>query len=86
MICLLHVSRPRRCQRVTFASLETIHDDRSLLDAMGRQLLPDGDKFSVAEYADLDEALQPVERALRDHPTVIVIDNVETVLAGNSAE
>jgi len=74
------LSRSHRCQRVAFASLETIHDDRSLLDALGRQLLPEGEKFSVAEYANLDEALQPVERALRDHSTVIVIDNVETVL------
>ncbi|MDQ3813701.1 MAG: tetratricopeptide repeat protein, partial [Armatimonadota bacterium] len=30
--------------------------------------------------ADLDHALQPIERALRDHATIIVLDNCESVL------
>lgn len=63
----------------SYARLERLHDDRSLLDALGRQLLPEGGQYSVAEYPSLDKALQPVERALRDHATVLVIDNVETV-------
>ncbi|MCL4862721.1 MAG: CHAT domain-containing protein, partial [Caldilineaceae bacterium] len=72
------LARSGRCRRVAFASLETIHDDRGLLDSLGRQLVPG--PYSVAEHPDLDRALQPVERALRDHPTLIVIDNVESVL------
>ena len=74
------LARSGRSRRVAFASLEEIHDDRALVDALGQQLLPDGKNYSVAEYPTLDKALQPVERALRDHPTVIVIDNVETLL------
>ena len=74
------LARSGRSRRVAFASLEHVHDDRALVDALGQQLLPDGKKYSVAEYPTLDKALQPVERALRDHPTVIVIDNVESVL------
>ncbi len=48
-----------------------------MLDVIGRQLTP---KYTVAQYKTLDEALQPVERALRDHPTLILLDNLESVL------
>ena len=51
-----------------------------MLDSLGRQVLPDGEKWSVAEFADLTQALQPVQRALRDQPTLIVLDNMESVL------
>ena len=47
-----------------------------MLDSLGRQLLPDGDKYTVAQYPDLKTALQPVERALAEQATVIVVDNV----------
>ena len=43
-------------------------------------LLPEGDKYSVAQYPDLKKALQPVQRALADQPTLIVLDNMESVL------
>jgi hypothetical protein len=36
--------------------------------------------YSVAQYHTLKEALQPVERALRDQPTLIVLDNLESIL------
>ncbi len=39
----------------------------------------------MAEYRDLDAALQPVARALRDRRTAIVIDNVESVLPEHSS-
>src|SRR5919198_2212302 len=42
--------------------------------------LPEGDNWSVAQYPDLRQALQPVERALRNHSTLIVLDNLESVL------
>src|SRR5262249_49133015 len=52
---------------------------RGVLDSLGRQLLPEGDQYSVAQYRDLKEALQTVERALSDHPTIIVLDNCESL-------
>ena len=55
-----------------------------MLDVLARQLLPDGDKYSVAQFDSLDAALQPVARALRDDPTLVVIDNVESVLAAGA--
>ena len=60
-------------------SLEHLLDARAALDSLGQQLLPDGDKYSVAEFPDL-EALQPVARALADDPAIIVVDNVESIL------
>ena len=73
--------RSGRFRRAAFVSLEEWQDDRAVLDVLAHQLLPDGDKYSVAQFPTLDAALQPVERALRDDPTLIVIDNVESVLA-----
>jgi tetratricopeptide (TPR) repeat protein len=70
--------RTRRFTRAAFVSLEHISDARAVLDSLGRQLLPAG--YSVAHYPDLKHALQPVERALRDQPTLIVLDNLESVL------
>jgi hypothetical protein len=51
-----------------------------VLDELGHQLLPAGDNWSVAQYPDLKQALQSVERALGDHPIIVVLDNIESVL------
>jgi tetratricopeptide (TPR) repeat protein len=71
--------RSNRFERAAFVSVESknVQDVRGVLDVIGRQLLP---KYTVAQYKTLDEALQPVERALRDHPTLILLDNLESVL------
>ncbi len=72
--------RTDRFQRAAFVSLETYTDERGVVDSLGRQLLPDGEKWSVAQFDDLEKALQPIERALRDQGTLIVLDNMESVL------
>ncbi|MEK6304456.1 MAG: TIR domain-containing protein [Acidobacteriota bacterium] len=72
--------RTGRFRRAAFVSLEQYTDARGVLDSIGRQLLPEGDKYSVSQYPDLKQALQPVERALRDRATIIVLDNLESVL------
>jgi tetratricopeptide (TPR) repeat protein len=74
--------RTNRHARAAFVSLEQYTDARGVLDSLGRQLMPEGDSWSVANYPDLKQALQPVERALRDRPTIIVLDNVDSLLAG----
>ena len=68
-----------RFGRAAFVSVEpqNVQNVQGVLDAIGRQLLP---KYAAAEYGNNDAALQPVERALRDFPTVIVLDNMESVL------
>ena len=70
--------RARRFRRTAFVSLEEYSDARGVLDSLGQQLLPEN--YSVAEFKDFKEALQPVERALRDSPTIIVLDNFESLL------
>ncbi len=79
------LTRTARFERAAFVSLEHHRDARALLDILGHQLLPEGDKYSVAQFESFDKALQPVERALRDHPTVIVLDNCESVLNAGDA-
>lgn len=72
--------RSGRWQRAAFVSVEpqNVQDVSGVLDAIGRQLVP---KYTVAQYGnDLKQALQPVERALQDFPTVILLDNMESVL------
>ncbi|MFQ4136886.1 tetratricopeptide repeat protein [Nodosilinea sp. PGN35] len=72
--------RSGRFGRAAFVSVESqnVQDVRGVLDAIGRQLVPG---YLVAQYGDdWAAALQPVERALRDCPTVIVLDNMESVL------
>ncbi len=74
------LTRTGRFARAAFVSLEHHRDARAVLDTLGHQLLPDGDKYSVAQFKTFDEALQPVERALGDQATILVLDNCESVL------
>src|SRR5215208_42781 len=78
--------RSGRFRRAAFVSVEQSGDVRTVLDSLGRQLLPEGQNWSVAQFKDMKEALQPVERALRDQPTLIVLDNLESVLAAPGAQ
>jgi tetratricopeptide (TPR) repeat protein len=70
----------RSCQirRAAFVSVETHSNVSAVLDAIGRQLVP---KYSVATYQDLEQAILPVERALAEQSTLLVVDNVESILS-----
>jgi len=74
------LTRTGRFAQAAFVSLEYYRNDRAVLDTLGHQILAEGAKYSVAQFRDLDEALQPVERALADEPTILVLDNCESVL------
>lgn len=78
--------RVGRFRRAAFVSLQRYTDARSVLDSIGRQLLPERDSWSVAQYPDLKKALQPVQRALADRPTIIVLDNLESVLPDQTGQ
>lgn len=78
--------RTGRLRRAAFVSLEQYTDARAVLDSLGRQLLPEGNKWSVADYTDARQALQLVERALRDRATVIVLDNLESLLPDHAGQ
>ncbi|HEX3551724.1 MAG TPA: CHAT domain-containing protein [Thermoanaerobaculia bacterium] len=75
------LTRTGRFARAAFVNLERHRDARAVLDTLGHQLLPEGDKkFSVAQFRDFDEAVLHVERALHGQPSILVIDNCESVL------
>ena len=74
----------QRFEQAAFVCLETVQETRAVVDGIGRQLVP---QYSVAEYPAeqlLGQALQPIQRALEDERTVIVVDNVESVLSDPS--
>ncbi|MDQ1355124.1 MAG: hypothetical protein QG657_5434, partial [Acidobacteriota bacterium] len=77
--------RTNRFDRAVFASLEDVYDVRTVVDRIGRQLVSN---YSVAEYREeelLGRALQPIERELRNQRTVIVLDNMESILPVNKS-
>ncbi|MBO3709191.1 MAG: tetratricopeptide repeat protein [Candidatus Accumulibacter sp.] len=71
--------RSRQVQRAAFVSLETHGDRQAVLDALGCQLV--SEKYSVAAHASFEAALAEVERPLREQTTLLVLDNLESVLA-----
>ena len=70
--------RSQQLRRAAFVSVELCSQKDAVLDALGRQLV--GADYSAAKYESPEQALQPIERALREQPTLVVIDNMESVL------
>jgi tetratricopeptide (TPR) repeat protein len=69
--------RSQQIRRAVFVSLETHTNVGAVLDAIGRQLVPN---YSVATFKDLEQAILPVERALTEQATLLVVDNMESIL------
>ncbi len=69
--------RSHQIRRAAFVSVETHSNVKAVLDAIGRQLVPD---YSVATFEDLEKAILPVERALTEQSTLLVVDNMESIL------
>ena len=70
--------RSQQITRAAFVSVETHSHPAAVLDAIGRQLL--GPAYSVATYDNLEKATLPVERALVEQATLLVVDNMESLL------
>lgn len=70
--------RSQQLKRAAFVSVELCSHKDAVLDALGRQLV--GADYSAAKYENPEQALLPIERALREQPTLLVIDNMESVL------
>ncbi len=68
--------RSHQMRRAAFVSVETHSNQRAVVDAIGRQVV--GKEFSAA--GDLEDAIREVERALREQSTLLVVDNMESVL------
>ena len=70
--------RSQQMRRAAFVSVETHSHAAAVLDAIGRQLV--GPDYSVAAFDDLEQAILPVERALAEQATLLVVDNMESIL------
>jgi tetratricopeptide (TPR) repeat protein len=70
--------RSQQIRRAAFVSVETHGNRLAVLDAIGQQLV--GKDYSAAAFEDLEKAILPVERALREQPTLLVVDNMESIL------
>jgi tetratricopeptide (TPR) repeat protein len=70
--------RSQQLKRAAFVSVELCSHKDAVLDALGRQLV--GADYSAAKYENPEQAILPIERALREQPTLLVIDNMESVL------
>jgi tetratricopeptide (TPR) repeat protein len=68
--------RSQQIHRAVFVSVDTFGSQRAIVEAVGKQLVHK--EFSAA--GDLNDAIQQVERALREQPSLLVIDNMESVL------
>ena len=75
--------RTHRAHRAVFVNLEHLYDPSAVLDAIGRQLVPE---YSVAQFPGLDLARLPVDRALTDQAVVVVVDNCESVLPSRNLD
>lgn len=69
--------RSHQIRRAAFVSVETHSNRDAVLDAIGRQLVPG---YSVATFKDAEQAILPVERALAKQSTLLVVDNMESIL------
>jgi tetratricopeptide (TPR) repeat protein len=72
--------RSRRFEQGVFVCVEDIYDVRTVVDRIGRQLQPG---YMVSQYNEgdlLDKALQPICRKLHDQSTLILLDNLESLL------
>ncbi len=70
--------RSHQMRREAFVSVEIDGNLLAVLGAIGRQLV--GEKYSAAAFDDLEKAILPIERALREQPTLLVVDNMESIL------
>jgi tetratricopeptide (TPR) repeat protein len=70
--------RSQQVRRAAFVSVELCSHKDAVLDALGRQLV--GSDYSAAKFENPEQALLHIERALREQPTLLVIDNMESVL------
>jgi len=68
----------RRTARVAFVAFDKIADARAALYSIGEQLVPD---YLSQAGQDEQMPMQLVERALAERTTLLVLDNMESILA-----
>ncbi|MDQ1351955.1 MAG: hypothetical protein QG657_2261, partial [Acidobacteriota bacterium] len=72
--------RTRRFDQAVFVCVEDVYDVRAVVDRIGQQLVAN---YSVAQFPDAElmtGALGPIEAELKKRKTLLVLDNMESVL------
>ncbi len=69
--------RSHQIRRAVFVSVETNSNVQAVLDTIDRQVVPG---YSAATFDDLEKAILPVERAFAEQSTLVVVDNMESIL------
>ena len=71
------LTRIGRYRHIAYVHADDASDPRTLLEILGRQLLPAGDHWTVGQYPTLWQALDTLRQTLRPHPALIVLDQIE---------
>jgi tetratricopeptide (TPR) repeat protein len=66
-----------RFQQVAYVNHDDAKEPNLLLEALGRQLLPDGKRWSIERYANFWEALRHLHQSLVGQSILIVLDQLE---------
>jgi hypothetical protein len=69
--------RSHQTRRAAFVSVEIHSNVAAVLDAIGGQLVVG---YSVATFDDLERAIHPIEQVLSEQSTLLVVDNMESIL------
>ncbi len=74
--------RSQQIRRAAFVSVEGLEKNiaESIVDKLGQQLVKPGFSTQVDCNGDLEKAKQEIERLLREQPTMLVVDNMESIL------
>ena len=74
--------RSQQTQRAAFLSVEGIERNlvESVLDRLGHQLIQSGFSTQADCGGDIERATQKIEGALREQTTLLVLDNLESIL------
>ncbi len=70
----------RRCGRYRHVACVRggdISEVRALLDTLGQQLLPEGNRWSVSRYPTQWQAQEYLRQTLREQPVLIILDQME---------
>ncbi|MDG4554757.1 MAG: TIR domain-containing protein [Candidatus Competibacter sp.] len=70
-------ARCGRYRHVAYIRANDADDTRTLLEALGRQLLSEGKHWSVTRYPTQWQALDHLRQTLRTEPVLIVLDQLE---------
>ena len=74
--------RSQQVRRAAFVSVEGLEKNiaESVLDSLGGQLVHEGFSTQADCGGETDQAEREIERVLREQPTLLVMDNMESVL------